>query len=212
MLYNLAVSQTHSGIEQYYYTGNKSASAIVPKAYYQDKKNWYGEIRYNYEEPGTFSFNAGKTFSKQTNLSYTITPIAGVVVGRLNGASIGVNLQSDYKKISFSAESQYTFSANNRNADFFYNWSELSYQVTQNIFAGFVLQLTRPYETINKWEPGIMAGFSFDKWTFPLYVFNPGNRNRYFVLGINIEWSGIKKNSPKNEIPLLTETEEGDLQ
>ena len=180
MLYNIAISQTHGGIEQYYYAGDKGISTIVPKVYFQNKKKWYGEVRYNYDELETISFNVGKTFSKENILSYKITPIAGVMAGKLSGTSLGLNVELEYKKIFFSAESQYAFSADARNADFFFNWSELGYQVTNNIYTGLALQLTHLYKIRSTWEPGVLAGFSLNKWTFPLYIFNPISNNRYF--------------------------------
>jgi hypothetical protein len=203
MFYNKAVTQTHGGFEQLYYSGNKGTSTIVPRVYYQNKKNWYAEVRYNYEEAETFSFNAGKTFSKDGKISYSVTPIAGAVAGKLNGALLGVNSEVEYNKLFFSSESQYTFSSRSRYADFLFNWSELGYQATSRIYTGLALQLTRFYKMTNVWEPGIMVGFSFDKFTFPLYTFSPLTNKRYFVLGINWEWQRQKNNNKKYEIPLL---------
>jgi hypothetical protein len=188
MLYNTAISQKRGGIEQYYYGGQKGISAVVPKIYYQNKKNWYAEVRYNYDELETISFNAGKTFSKENIVAYAVTPIAGIITGKLNGASLGLNVQSEYKKVFFSAESQYTFSINSRDAEYFYNWSELGYDISEAVYTGLAMQLTHLYKTTNEWEPGIVVGLSFNKFTFPLYLFNPASANRYFVLGINIEW------------------------
>ena len=208
MLNNKVNSQTHGGVEQYYYSGSQGTSTIVPRVYYQNKKNWYAEVRYNYDEVGTLSVNAGKTFSKKGTVSYTITPLAGVVAGRLNGASLGVNAELDYKNLFFSSESQYTFSSESRYPDFLFNWSELGYQVTTRIYTGLALQMTRLYKTGNICEPGIMLGFSFDQFTFPLYAFNPLSNNRYFVLGINWEWQHLKGKDRGKEIPLLTKAGE----
>lgn len=208
MFHNPANTQTHGGFEQYYYSGNKGASTIVPRVYYQSKKNWYGEVRYNYEEVATFSFNAGKTFSNDGNISYSITPTVGVVAGRLNGASMGMNTEVDYKNLFFSSESQYTFSAQSKYADFLFNWSELCYQATSHIYTGLALQLTHLYKTANTWEPGVMIAFSFNKFTFPLYAFSPANSKRYFVLGINWEWQRSKSESRKIEVPLVTKSGE----
>ncbi|MEO6330458.1 MAG: hypothetical protein ABIO55_16100 [Ginsengibacter sp.] len=191
MLYNVTISQTHGGVEQYYYPGNKRISAIVPRVYFQNKKNWYGEVRYNYDDLETISFNAGKTFSNDDIISYTVTPIAGIMAGKSTGALLGLNGELDYKKLFFTAESQYAFSAKSRTGNFFYNWSELGYQVTGNIYTGLALQVTRLYKTTSSIEPGFMTGASFNNWTFPMYIFNPMNNSRYFVLGINIEWNKI---------------------
>jgi len=42
-------------------------------------------------------------------------------------------------------------------------------------------------------EPGIMAGFNFKKFSIPLYVFNPFNSERYFVFGINFQYDFKKR-------------------
>ena len=57
---------------------------------------------------------------------------------------------------------------------------------------GLALQLTHPYEIKNNWEPGVMMGFTYKSWTFPVYAFNPAGNNRNFVLGINWEWKYVK--------------------
>src|SRR5450755_630836 len=106
MLYNMVKSQSHGGIEQYYYAG-AGVSTIVPKVYYESPHNWYSEVRYNYEELQTVSFNAGKIFSHKKLLSYSVTPFAGIVLGRLNGGTLGLNIKMDYKSLFFSSESQY---------------------------------------------------------------------------------------------------------
>jgi hypothetical protein len=188
MLYNIGQSQVHGGFQQYYYTGD-GASSIVPKIYYQSRKNWYGELRYNYEESQTVSLNAGKMFSNKNLFSYSITPVAGIVLGKLNGITIGTNVEIDYKKLFFSSEFQYTFSIDERAENLFFNWSEYGYQITKPIYAGIALQVTHHYSLKNIWEPGIMIGWIYKSWSFPVYVFNPFWGNRNFVAGINWEWT-----------------------
>ena len=84
MFLNKARAQSHGRIEQYYYTG-AGGSTLVPKIFYENNKKWYGEARYNYEELRTFSFIAGKVFSNEDVVSYSFTPVAGVVIGKFNG-------------------------------------------------------------------------------------------------------------------------------
>ena len=191
MLYNIGRTQVHGGFEQYYYTG-AGVSTIVPRVYYQSRHNWYGEVRYNYEELQTISFIAGKMFSHKKLFSYSITPVAGIVLGKLNGGTLGANINMEYKSLFFSSESQYTFSVEKRAENFFFNWSEFGYQLTSLVYAGLALQVTHPYEIKNNWEPGVMMGLTYKGWTFPLYAFNPASNNRNFVLGINWEWKRVK--------------------
>jgi hypothetical protein len=191
LLHNMGKSQAHGGFEQYCYTAG-SVATIVPRIYYQSPHNWYGEVRYNYDELQTVSFNAGKMFSHKKLLQYSITPFAGIVLGRLNGGTIGSNIDIGYKSLFFSSESQYTVSVEKRSGNFFFNWSEMGYQVTSLVYVGLALQLTRHYEVINNWQPGVMTGLTYKSWTFPVYVFNPAGCNRNFVVGVNWEWKNIK--------------------
>ncbi len=184
-------SQSHSGYEQYYYTGVGEPS-FVPKIYYQSAKNWYGEIRYNYEEFQTVSIDAGKTFSNNTAFSYSVTPLAGMVFGKLNGGNVGSNISLNYKNIFFSSESQFTFSVEKTTENFFFDWSELGYQLNKFFYAGVALQFTHPFEIKNKWQPGFMVGVTYNQWTIPFYAFNPGAVNENFVVGIDWEWKGEK--------------------
>lgn len=195
------ISQQHGSFEQYYYTG-LGTSVIVPKMQFQNKNNWFGEVRYNYEELQTISFNAGKIFSKSNSFSYTVSPYAGLVLGRLNGGTVGSNISVEHSKLFFSAESQYTFSMNEKSANYFFNWSELGYQFTKLMYSGIAVQVTHPFEVRNNWEPGIMLGITYKSWTFPFYTFSPANNNRNYVLGISWEWD--YKNQKTSNHNLLT--------
>ena len=191
--------QEHASLEQYYYTG-RGTSVIVPRVYYQNRNNWFGEVRYNYEELQTVSFNAGKMFSNKKAFSYSLTPYAGIVLGRMNGGTLGSNINIEYRNLFFSSESQYTFSVNERAENFIFNWSELGYQFTGLVYSGIALQLTHPFETKNNWEPGFMLGFTYKNWTFPFYAFNPTNNNRNYVLGINWEWDYENNKTPNHDL------------
>lgn len=190
--YKAANGQAHVGFEEYYYTSVSGASALVSKVYYQDSRNWYGEARYNYEEEQSLSLYAGKTFSREDSLSYSFTPLAGIVVGKFRGGSIGMNIALEYRKFIFSSVLQYTRSIENKNSNFLFSWSELGYQVTSYFYAGLTVQQTSLYQTACKWEPGIQVGLSYRKWVFPFYAFSPMDHKRYFVIGITREWEHHK--------------------
>ncbi len=195
------ICQEYGSFGQYYYTGNGS-SVIVPKVYYQNRSNWFGEVRYNYEDLQTISFNGGKLFSNKSEFSYSVMPYAGLVLGRMNGGTLGSNINLDYGSLFFSSESQYTFSVNERADNFFFNWSEAGYQFTDLLYSGIALQVTHPFEIKNAWEPGFMLGLTYKRWTFPFYAFSPTNDNRNYVLGINWEWN--YKNPKTTNHDLLT--------
>lgn len=199
-LWHNTEAQAQAGLEQYYYMGTYKTLLLVPVAYYQTNTNWYAEARYNYEAANAFSMYYGKSFEKDAALSYSICPVLGFVLGGMNGASVGLNLETAYKKLAFSTQSQYTISVDKRSNSFVYSWSDLTYQLSEKFAAGVSLQQTKLYHINNVLESGILIKAGFRSFSFPLYIFNPTTTNRYFVLGINYEWqkkSMIKTASTK---------------
>jgi hypothetical protein len=204
---HLAHAQSKLGFDQYSYVGTGQLSTLVPVAHYQSNSKWYAEARYNYDEYQSFSLYAGKTFSRQNIFAYAFTPMIGGVTGKLNGGSVGLNTELSYKKFNFSSQSQYTVSAASQAGNFFFSWSELYYQPLNWLYTGVTLQHTRIYKTDASVEPGILLGFSFDHWSFPVYSFIPYARERYFVIGINWEWNYSKTPHRKSDPPVLTKRE-----
>ena len=176
-------NQSNGAFEQYYYSGKNRPFSWVPILSYSTYDNWYMEARGNYEATNSASLYVGKTFRKTALISYSIIPIAGLVAGGFNGGSVGANVALDYKKISFSSQSQYTFSIENRATNFTYSWSDLTYQLKGWVSAGASLQQTR-----GLFEKGILVRVVYKNLSIPLYVFNPATCERYFVLGLNLEW------------------------
>jgi hypothetical protein len=187
-------AQEKIGAELYTYVGTKPA--IQPLLHIQSANNWYGELRYNYEDAETFSLYGGKTFSGGNNLEYSITPMAGYSTGRFNGLSFAFNTEVEWKAFYFSSQTQYSIATKKNDSlsvkksaeNFFFSWSELGYTIGDHFFTGVSIQYTRQAgETI--FEPGLLAGLNFKKLSFPFYVFSPFHRGRYFILGVNYEFS-----------------------
>jgi hypothetical protein len=200
-----AHSQAAATVEQYYFTPVAgSQGTVTPMANFTTSNNWYGEARYNFDELNTFSMYAGRKFTGRGSLSWEATPMVGGLLGQMTGGSVGVNVGMDYKKMFFASQSQYSFSVENNTDRYFYNWTELGYNATKWLYAGLALQQTNIYKAIGQLEPGCMIGFSVRNWTIPLYAFNTGNQETYFVLGVNWQWEGRKKKS-KNEQVLTAE-------
>ena len=183
-----AAAQSKSGIENYNFLSSKEAYVWVPVVHHVNKKGIYTEMRYNYEGIKTASLYAGKSFSKKGLLNYTITPMLGIVVGKFNGGSFATNADIEYKKILASVQTQYTISSNAVKDDFFFNWTEIAFKPLKWFYAGLSMQQTKLYSTVLKSEYGILAGFVLQKFTIPIYVFNPFSKNKNFIIGINTEW------------------------
>ncbi len=179
-------AQSKAGLEQYYYMDNKTVT-INPKGWYQSKKGWYVEGRYNYEAAKTMSVMAGKTFDYTSAVSLSFTPMAGLVKGQLNGAAIAANTSIDYKKFLFSLQSQYTFSIQDKADNFMYNWADISYELLHNLSAGISLQQTNIYRCKGQSEIGFFLKEVFGKWELPVYIFNATGNERYMVVGLTVD-------------------------
>lgn len=177
-----------TGIEQYYYWEEEKPITLVPIVHVQGARSWYGEARYNYEELGTFSLYAGRNFSKEyKRFSYSLTPIAGAVVGKLKGGSFGLNATLEFGDLFFSSQSQYTFCPSTNSENFLFSWAEVGYEPIKWFYFGFSVQHTYySRQDVTVLQHGGMIGFTAERWSFPVYGFNLLDASRYFVLGINL--------------------------
>ena len=167
---------------------------FMPIAHFQSARNWYAEARYNYEDTETFSLFLGRSFSGDKNIAYTVTPMLGASVGKFKGISTGLNVDVEYDKFYFSAQSQYSMATarGKGSDDFFYSWSEAGYQPLDWLYAGASFQQTfTRYEKLL--EPGALVGFSFNRFSIPVYGFDLFNDTRYFIIGLTVTWQGAKK-------------------
>jgi hypothetical protein len=201
-------AQSKLGFDQYSYMGAGQLNTLVPVAHYQSNNKWYAEARYNYDDLQTFSLYAGRTFSKENDFSYALTPMIGGMVGKLKGGSVGLNTAFSFRKFNFSSQSQYSVSAENQTSNFFFSWSDLCYQPLDWMYTGISLQHTQLYRANALVEPGVLIGFSFDRWTFPIYSFSPFGSERYFVVGINWEWKHLRNQHKKLDPRELTKANE----
>lgn len=181
-------AQTKAGVQSYNLKSSNQPYLWMPVIYRTGKKGLHTEFRYNYEERKTASVYIGKNFSRDSALSYSITPMLGWVFGKFNGGSVALNADADYKKFFVSVQTQYTASKNGTSQNFFYTWAETGYQAVDWFYAGVSAQLTKVYEEKAAFEYGILVGFNIKKITVPVYVFSPFGKERNLIVGINIEW------------------------
>lgn len=190
----MAHSQSKWMFENYNYIRQPEAASFVPMLHFETSNNWYGELRYNYEDVKTISLFGGRSFNGGKNIIYTVTPMLGASAGQFTGVTFATNAEIEWKNIFFSAQSQYSKATKASSSSFFFNWSELGYSIGNNAYAGVALQYTKEQEAAYT-EPGLFAGISFKNVSIPFYVFSPFSKGRYFVLGLNIEYSANKKKS-----------------
>jgi hypothetical protein len=181
-------AQAKTGIENYSFKSSNEPYLWMPIIHRTGKKGLHTEFRYNYEERKTASVYVGKNFSRDSALSYSITPMLGWVFGRYNGGSVALNADADYKKTFVSLQTQYTVSKDGAAGNFFYTWAEAGYQPVDWFYAGVSTQFTKVYKEKTAAEYGVLVGINIKKVTVPVYVFSPFSKERNFIVGINVEW------------------------
>jgi hypothetical protein len=183
--------------EQYHVVSPGQPYLYMPVMQYKHPKKWYAEARYNYEDMETFSLYLGKTITVEKNdLKGSFVPMLGGSVGRFNGISTGLNIDMEYNKFFFSSQSQYSRSTNQYGEYFTYSWSEVGYQSFKWLYAGLSVQHTHDRVLGNDLQPGVMIGFTFKKFTIPVYTFEPYNSGRNFIVGLTMEWTHTKRMQP----------------
>lgn len=191
ILVQLNVSaQPKAGVELYKYMHVQMEGSFQPLAHIQTAKNWYGELRYNYEDAKTLSLYVGKTIADSSGVN-KITPMIGFSTGRFTGISFAFNGEAEWKNFSFASQTQYSVATKKNTESFFFSWSEMEYNFGDHFYAGLAMQYTRQSGETD-FEPGFLTGLSFKKISFPFYIFSPFRSGRYFILGVNYEFS-LKK-------------------
>jgi len=185
-----AQGQIRKGFEAYYYPGNGAVfSSLSTKLYYQTSQGWYTEFRYNYEQEGTAACSVGKTFSKENDISYSITPEVGISGGKLQGTSLGLNSTLSRGRLSFNSSLLYAprFERSKSNGSFF-SWSELNGRITKHLCAGVTIELLSSPCTTMSLDAGGQLEVLYKDWTFPLYVFDRRGTEPFLVAGACYEW------------------------
>lgn len=149
---------------------------------YADRGPLHLEARYNYEDRDTASLWGGWTFSFGKSVTVDLTPILGVVFGDTDGIAPGLETALAWKALEFSSQSEYLFDSNDRQSNYFYAWSEVSWRQPEWLRYGLVIQRTRVYQTPLDVQFGALAGFSFWKMELTAYYFNPTHSEDDFAV------------------------------
>jgi hypothetical protein len=137
-----------------------------------DKNRLHLEARYNNEDLDTTSVYGGYNFYTGETLQLRLTPMFGGVVGNSNGAATMLIFEMNYKKLNISIEPEYFFSSDEKDSNFFYSWSEISYSPRDWIWFGIAGQRTRVYKTELEIQRGFLVGVGVGNFSVTGYVMN----------------------------------------
>ena len=156
----------------YTYIIPESANYVQP-TFTADRNRIHLEARYNYEGQKTGSVWFGLNFSGGDVVEWELTPIIGGVFGEVDGVAPGYKGSISWRRISLYSESEFVIDTSEASDSFFYNWSELTYAITESFRAGLVVQRTRAYQTDRDVQRGLIVGYSYRRAEFSFCLFNP---------------------------------------
>jgi hypothetical protein len=171
----------------YYYFFPGSANNTLTLIGYVDYKSFHLEPRYNYEGQNTGSVFAGWKFEAEGKMTFTATPMLGIVFGDVKGYAPGLELELSCKAFDFYSESEYVIDQAGSQNNFFYTWTEFGFSPVEVFRTGISVQRTRLYQTSLDLQRGVFAEYSFWKLTAGLHYFNPFSSDYFFIASLNFQ-------------------------
>ena len=155
---------------------------------YADYKRLHMEGRYNYEDRNTASLFAGWRFEMGRKFQFSATPMLGIVVGNTDGFAPGLELEASYWKLGYYSETEYVIDFSGKQNNFLYVWGELFIKPAEALNLGLSYQKTRLYQTEFDVQLGMLAKYTFGRWTPQIYYFNPFTENDFLIFALSVEF------------------------
>jgi len=146
------------------------------------------EGRYQYEDRDTFSAWGGWTFSAGKKLQLELVPMVGAILGQTKGVAPGLELTLSWKSLELYSESEYVFDVEGPEGDYFYAWSELSWQATSWLRLGLSTQRTRLYHSELSIERGLFAAVNRGPVELSLYGYNLDGEAPFVILALGLHF------------------------
>jgi hypothetical protein len=150
-----------------------------------DRDRLHLEARWAYEDRDTASLNVGWAFPWEGELHGSLTPMIGYAAGQTDGVVTGVNIELGWKKLAFTSAAEYLIATSDDSQDFLYDWSELTWAVSERFTIGLVGQRTNVFDQELSVDRGLLVGLTLGRTYLTAYLFNPDQDDPYltFALG-----------------------------
>jgi hypothetical protein len=146
------------------------------------------EGRYNYEDRNTVSLWAGRKFEFGTPVEFVFVPMAGVILGNINGMAPGLETEIIYRKLDFYSESEYVIDFESSENNFFYMYSELAIRPIESLRTGIMAQRTKLLETEREIQRGLFAEYYFRKFRAGIFYFSPFSSGSFWIASVSVDF------------------------
>jgi len=165
-----------------FYSDPPGSEDRVTPIVYADRGSLHLEARYNYEDLETAALFAGWSFETGEELAVAATPMLGAVAGDTDGIAPALELDLGWRRFAWYTEAEYLFDLDDRDDDFFYSWSTLTYGFTDWLSAGLVTERSKLVDTDFDLQRGLALEVTREHLGFSLYAYNLGTDDSYAVV------------------------------
>ena len=148
---------------------------------YADKDELHLELRYNYEDLETAALFAGWTIEAGEEVTAAFTPMLGAVVGDTDGIAPGLELDLGWRRLAWYTEAEYLFDLDDRDDDFFYAWSTLTWGFTDWLSAGLVTERSKLVDTDLSVQRGLALELAHGSLGFSVYAYNLDDSDDFYA-------------------------------
>lgn len=144
------------------------------------------EARYNYEARYATSVFAGWKFAGGDEVTYELTPLAGVLTGAASAGILGLEASVGWRTLDVYVEAEWVGDRSDHASSYFYAWSELGWRPVEWLRVGLAGQRTRVVASDRSLQRGAFVQATLGKATVGLYAFNPDTGSRYGIVSLGL--------------------------
>ena len=109
-------------------------------------------------------------------------------LGATEGIAPGYKATLSWWELSLYSEGEYVFDTHDSASDYFYAWSELSWELMAGCRIGLVGQRTKAYRTDRDIQRGVLIGISSEHVDFTAYGLNLDERSPTVVVALGVSF------------------------
>src|SRR4051812_4827946 len=168
-------------------------SAYLAPPVAADHGHLHLEARYNYEDFETGTFFVGWGLRRGGEETFIrVVPLLGGAVGQSAGVLPGLEVEAQWRRLSYWLELEYLFDVKESASSFLYTWSELNVELTSFLWAGASWQRTKQAHSERELDFGPAIGAGLGPVSLSFYLYGLGTSTRWALLTLAVELPGKK--------------------
>jgi hypothetical protein len=140
------------------------------------------EARYNYEDLGAVSGWVGYNLGWDGAVSFTLTPMLGIVLGSLDGIAPGAEWTLGWRRLELYSEVELVVPLDDGDP-FAFTWSSLRWQASERLALGVSGQRLESTGTDRLVDVGPMVALQLGRLGIEGYWFNPVSDDAFIAVG-----------------------------